>query len=95
MRKLLLALNHIRKPLLCTTGKQHSYLRCMKLATVSCSFALRWKPSVKLFCRFVFVFLRGGQALRFFATHGAFPDVISAVIVPQRRAATGLHSSPS
>jgi hypothetical protein len=56
----------------------------MKLATVSCSFALRCEPNVKLFCRFLFAFLRGGQALRFFATHGALPDVISAVIVPHR-----------
>jgi hypothetical protein len=56
----------------------------MKLATVSCSFAFRCKPIVKLFCRFLFVFLRGGEALRLFATHGTLPDVISAVIVPHR-----------
>lgn len=55
------------------------------------------KPSVKLFCRFLslasrslvrrLLLLSGGEAFRFFATHKALPDVISAVIVP--------HSSQS
>jgi (2Fe-2S) ferredoxin len=38
----------------------------------------------KLFCRFLFVFLRGGEALLLFATSGALPDIISTVIVPHR-----------
>src|SRR5262249_21765227 len=48
------------------------------------SFALRCKPIVKLFCRFLLVFLGGGEALRLFATNGALPNVISTVIVPHR-----------
>jgi hypothetical protein len=39
---------------------------------------------LKLFCRFLFVFLRGGEALRLFAANSALPDIISAVIVPHR-----------
>jgi len=39
---------------------------------------------LKLFCRFLFVFLRSGEALLLFATGGALPDIISTVIVPHR-----------
>src|SRR5215471_217263 len=41
-------------------------------------------PIMKLFCRFLFVFLRRGEALRLFATTGALPNVISSVIVPHK-----------
>ena len=42
------------------------------------------RPIMKLFCRFLFVFLRRGEALRLFATNGALPNVVSSVIVPHR-----------
>jgi hypothetical protein len=42
-------------------------------------------PSVKLFCRFLFVFLRERDALSLFSTSCAFLEVVSAFAVPHKR----------